>query len=455
MAETEEYAHAHLSPDPVPHEGEPSQPAAARRFSIDLTPLRVSRDLRLLLTSQTISFFGSMMSFVVLPVQMYQLTRSSLAVGLLGVAECVPLVLMGLVGGALADFFDRRRLILTSESLLALCSATLVLNSQASKPRVWILYACATALAALGGLKRPSLQAMFPRLASAELMPAVAALNSLGGTFGNILGPITGGLVAASVGAVWAYSANLTTFLLSLAALVMLRASPPPPNAAPPGLRTIAEGLRYAKSRPELIGTYLVDINAMFFGMPMALFPAMAAGFGQASVGLLYAAPAAGALLATLTSGWMPRVQRHGLAVTVAAGLWGVAIIGLGFSGHLWLALLCLLLAGVADGVSGLFRMTIWNQTIPDHLRGRLAGIEMISYMIGPLLGNAESGLVASLVGIQASVVSGGVLCVAGTVALAAALPAFLSYTAREGLERKQREEAERAAASRALLPAP
>jgi MFS family permease len=316
-----------------------------------------------------------------------------------------------------------------------------------------VLYACATAVAALGGLKRPSLQAMFPRLVAAELIPAVSALNSLGGTVGNIVGPIAGGLVAASAGPVWAYAANLATFLLSLGALLLMNATPPPPDADRPGLRSIVEGLRYAKNRPELMGTYLVDMNAMFFGMPMALFPAIAGGFGKSSVGLLYAAPAAGALLATLTSGWMPRVRRHGLAVTVAAALWGVAIVGLGFSGYLWLALLCLLLAGAADGVSGLFRMTIWNQTIPDHLRGRLAGIEMISYLTGPLLGNAESGIVAGLFGIQASVVSGGVLCVLGTGVLALALPAFLSYTGAEGLARKQREEAERAAAASMTSP--
>jgi MFS family permease len=453
MPETEQYDHAHLTPDPVPHSGEPSHPAGAKRFVIDITPLRVSRDFRLLFSSQAISFFGSMMSFVVLPVQMYQLTHSSLAVGMLGVAECVPLVVMALVGGALADSFDRRRMVQVSESSLALCSAALILNSLLPKPHAWVLYVCATAVAALGGIKRPSLQAMFPRLVAAELIPAVSALNSLSGTLGNIVGPIAGGLVATSAGPIWAYAANLTTFVISLAALLMMRAAPPPPDADRPSLESIVEGLRYAKSRPELMGTYLVDMNAMFFGMPMALFPAIAAGYGNSSVGLLYAAPAVGALLATLTSGWMPRVQRHGLAVIVAAGLWGVAIVGLGFSGRLWLALVCLLLAGAADGVSGLFRMTIWNETIPDYLRGRLAGIEMISYLTGPLLGNAEAGIVASLFGIRVSVVSGGVLCVVGTGLLAIALPAFLTYTGREGLARKRREETQRTAASREAVP--
>jgi MFS family permease len=215
-------------------------------------------------------------------------------------------------------------------------------------------------------------------------------------------------------------------------------------NADRVSLRSVIDGLKYARSRQELIGTYLIDINAMFFGMPMALFPAIAESFGGASVGLFYAMPALGSLALTLTSGWTNRINKHGLAVTLAATVWGVAIIGFGLSNHLWLALVFLALAGAADMVSGLFRMTIWNQTIPDHLRGRLAGIEMISYLTGPYLGNAEAGLVASLVGLRASVVSGGVMCVLGSGLLALLLPAFIRYDGREGLARKLKEEQER-----------
>jgi MFS family permease len=193
----------------------------------------------------------------------------------------------------------------------------------------------------------------------------------------------------------------------------------------------VLEGLRYAWSRQELVGTYVVDINAMFFGMPMALFPAMAERYGgTAVVGLLYAAPGAGSILATLTSGWAARVHRHGRAVVLAAAAWGVAIAGFGVAGKLWLALLCLALAGGADVVSGIFRATIWNETIPDRLRGRLAGVEMISWSTGPLLGNAEAGIAAALVGLRASVVAGGALCVVGSLALAAALPRFWGYDA-------------------------
>ncbi len=213
-----------------------------------------------------------------------------------------------------------------------------------------------------------------------------------------------------------------------------MRAVPPPPESDGLTLRAIADGLRYAKSRQDLLGSYLVDMNAMFFGIPTALFPQVASHLGGAAVlGVLYAAPSAGSLVVTLTSGWASRVRRHGRAVALAAGLWGLGIIGFGFARTLPLAIVGLVVAGGADMVSGLFRTTMWNQSIPDSLRGRLAGIEMLSYSSGPTLGNVEAGLVESLAGLRASIVSGGVLCVVGTVALAAALPRFWKYDAVAG----------------------
>jgi len=438
-----------MMPDPVSEEVKlptSSKPGKKRwgLGTIDLSPLRTSREFRLLFIGQGVSFFGSMMTFVVLPWQMYQLTKSSLAVGLLGVAEFVPILFMAFVGGALADAVDRRRMVRLTELLLAAGSGVLIINSLLPQPQVWVLFVCAAAFATLNGLQRPSLEALAPRLIPPEQIPAATALNTLGRTIGGVAGPALGGLLAATVGTAFTYSIDLITFVISLVALWMMSAVPPPPGADSPSLRTIIEGLRYAKSRPELMGTYLVDINAMFFGMPMALFPAIAVGFGGASVGLLYSAPFVGALLATLTSRWTARVHRQGLAVVLAAGVWGVAIICLGIANRLWLALACLVLAGAADMVSGLFRMTIWNQTVPDHLRGRLAGIEMVSYSTGPLLGNAESGLVASLFSVRTSVISGGILCVLGTGLLALVLPAFVRYDGREGMKRKRKEEAER-----------
>ena len=417
-----------------------------RHFALDFTPLRISRDYSLLFTSQTISFFGSMMSFVVLPWQMYQLTHSSLIVGLLGAAEFIPTITMAFVGGALADYVDRRRMVLTSESLMAASSALLIVNSLLRHPQAWVLFLCAIAFAGLNGLKRPSLEALTPKLVPPEMMTAVSALRSIGSTLGGVIGPALGGMIAAIYGPTLAYSANFLTFAISLLALWMMRATPPLVNADRPSMYSLLEGLRYARSRPELLGTYFIDINAMFFGMPMALFPAIATKFGGASVGLLYAAPSVGAFIASVASGWSSRINRHGLAVTIAAGIWGLAIIAFGFADRLWLALFWLGVAGAGDMVSGLFRMTIWNQTIPDHLRGRLAGIEMVSYMSGPMLGNAEAGIVASRFSIRTSVVCGGVLCVLGTAALGMIFPAFVHYDGRQGLLRKQREEAERTA---------
>ena len=306
---------------------------------------------------------------------------------------------------------------------------------------MWVLFACASFFAALTALQRPSLEALIPRIVKAEQMPAVGALQAFRGSVAMIGGPALGGLLVVTFGPVLAFSVDLFTFIVSLIALSLMRAVPPPSEADRPGLKSIIEGLRYARSRQELLGTYLVDMNAMFFGIPMALFPAIAESFGGASVGLLYAAPAAGALVMSLMLGWTKRVHRHGWAVGIAAACWGLAIIAFGFAGRLWLALLCLACAGASDMVSGVFRMIIWNQTIPDHLRGRLAGIELISYHTGPMLGNTESGIVASIFSIRTTVVSGGILCVLGTGLLMLALPGFRAYDGRAGLARKQKEE--------------
>ena len=441
MEEPSPQPSTHLTPDPSEASAGRAR-RAVRALALDLTPLAESREFRLLFAGQAVSFFGSMMTYVALPWQTYRLTGSTLASGMLGVAEFVPIFVMAFVGGALADAVDRRRMVRVTEALLALGTLLLVANSLLERPRVWVLFFCAALFAALNGLQRPSLDALVPRLVPADQLPAALALRSLSATVSMIGGPALGGLLVVAAGPAATYSLDFLTFAASLAALWAMRAVPPPAGADRPSLRSIAEGLRYARGRPELLGTYLIDINAMFFGMPMALFPAVAEGFGGGSVGLLYAAPAFGAMCVTLTSAWTKRVRRHGRCVALAAGAWGVAIVGFGLAPTLWAALLFLALAGAADMVSGLFRALIWNQTIPDQLRGRLAGIEMISYTTGPLLGNAESGAVARLFGVRASVVSGGVLCVAGTALLSLLLPQLIRYDARAGRARKLEEEA-------------
>ncbi|MDP9183664.1 MAG: MFS transporter [Actinomycetota bacterium] len=404
-----------------------------KHLLVDISPLREHREFRLLWSGQAVTFLGSMITYVAIPYQVFQITGSTLLVGLLGAVEFVAVVSTALVGGALADAVDRRLMVRVTEGALLLCSVALVVNAQLEDPSVGLLFGLAGLMTVFDALQRPSLDALLPRLVPREQVLAAGALNALKGTGGMIVGPALGGLLIAWLGLPGTYSVDVATFFVSLLLLQRMKAVPPPPDAERPSLRGIVEGLRYARSRPELMGTYLVDMNAMFFGMPNALFPAIAAGYGGASVlGLLYSAPAVGSMLATLTSGWTKRVRRHGLAVIWAAGLWGVAIIVFGLAQWLWLALLALALAGAADMVSGLFRMAIWNMTIPDRLRGRLAGVEMISYASGPTLGNVEAGAVSSLTTPRFSAGLGGVLCVVGTIALALALPEFRRYESGE-----------------------
>ena len=406
---------------------------AARAIAVDAGLLRRRRELRLLIVGQSISDLGSMITFVAIPVQTFQLTHSSLHVGLLGVAEFVPMLLLALVGGALADAFDRRRLVMLAELGALFVVAGLVANSLLEEPLLWVLYLAAALIAACTAIRRPPLDALMPRLVERDELKSASALQWAIHNVAHMAGPAIGGVLISTAGGAVTYTADLVTFGVSLAALAAMR-TPPPPERQALGVRAIAEGLRYAKSRQELVGTYTVDIVAMFFGMPMALFPALAERYGGAAVvGLLYAAPPAGAVLATITSGWTRRVHRHGRAVVYAACGWGVAIALFGLADVLWLALLCLALAGGADAISGVFRATIWNETIPDRLRGRLAGVEMISWSSGPMLGNAEAGIAAALFGLRSSVVGGGLLCVFGAVALAATLPRFWGYDARHG----------------------
>ena len=404
-----------------------------RHAMMDLGPLRRHREFRLLMVSRGTSFLGTMVTFVALPYWVYKLSGSSLVVGLLGLAELVPVLVMPFVGGALADAVDRRRMVQLTELGLAAMSGLLLLNSRLADPQLWPIFVLAALMAALDGLQRPSLDALEPRLVERDELPAASAVSGFLGTAGMIGGPALGGVLIATVGLSSTFAFDIATFAVSLLALRLMRAVPPPPDAKRPSFRGVLEGLRYARRRPELLGTYFVDMAAMFFGIPEALFPAFAKelGGGPGALGLLYAAPAAGALVASATSGWVGRVHRHGLAVILAATVWGIAVAAFGLAGSLPLALACLAVAGFADMVSGIFRSTIWNQTIPDQLRGRLAGIEMISYTSGPLLGNVESGVVASFAGIRASAVSGGILCVASVAGLAAALPGFRRYDAR------------------------
>ena len=399
--------------------------------AIDLRPLRHGR-YRLLFTAQVISALGAIVLVVALPYQTYVLTRSSLAVGFLGLAEFVPILGLSLVGGVLADAHDRRRLVQAGDLAFGLATLALAANALLPSPRLWPLYLVAAATAGLDALQRPALDALIPRLVPREQLHAAAALSTLRYTALGVLGPALAGAVIGAFGFQAAYVLGGGAFLASCALLFGLRVDLPS-DALPPSAARVVEGLRYAFGRRDLLAIYLVDFVAMFFGMPNALFPALASRFGGAMVvGSFYAAPAVGAMLAALVSGWTGRIRRHGRAIVVAALVWGVAIAFVGIAPVLVIALVSLGVAGFADAISGMFRQTLCNQTVPDALRGRLGGIEYLSYASGPTLGNVEAGAVAAAFGARISVVSGGVLCVLGVAITAFALPALWRYNAED-----------------------
>ncbi|HKH88611.1 MAG TPA: MFS transporter [Acidimicrobiales bacterium] len=405
-----------------------------RHLRMDLSPLRESRDLRILFAGGGISFAGSMLTYVALPYQAYQLSHSSLVVGLLSLAELIPLLATAFIGGALADAVDRRRMLRLTEVGQCLATAVLVLNSALGRPQLWVLFAVSVVTAGVDGLQRPSLDAIVPQIVRPEQLAATSAIMSVRSQLGMIAAPALTGVIIAAGGLTLTYSLDVASFVISLGFLWRLGTMPPPAGDSDLSLAAIRAGLSYAWARKDLLGTYLVDMNAMFFGMPNALFPQIASHMGGASaLGVLYASPAVGSFLVTLTSGWTAKVRRHGRMIAVAATVWGAGIVLLGFASALWVAALGLVAAGAGDMVSGLGRMTMWNQSIPDGLRGRLAGIEMLSYSSGPTLGNVEAGLVETFAGLRTSIVAGGVFSIVGTGLLSLALPAFWRYDAREG----------------------
>ncbi|WP_406009314.1 MFS transporter [Streptomyces sp. NBC_00637] len=426
----------------------PPPPSGLRALLPDLAPWRASRDFRRLWISGTVSNFGSFLTFVALPVQVKELTGSAAAVGAIGAVELVPLVVFGLYGGALADAWDKRKLIVRTEAGQGLLSAVLLVNALLPGPALWPLYLVAALSSALVSVQRPALDSLWPRIVAHEHLTAATALNSLRWTVGGVAGPALAGVVVAYAGLGWAYAADLLTFVASVALVVRIAASPAAHEAAKPSLRAIAEGARYAWGRKELLGTYAVDLAAMFLAMPLAVLPFLADELdAEWSLGLMYASVPAGALLVSLTSGWTSRVHRHGRMVVLSAALWGGAIAAAGLAGNVWLVLLCLVLAGAFDMVSGIFRGAMWNQTIPDELRGRLAGIELLSYSVGPTVGQVRSGGTAAWLGVRTSVWSGGVLCVGAVGLLALCLPGLMTYDVRTN-EHAARLRAERSAAA-------
>lgn len=403
------------------------------RLAVDITPLRTSRPFRRLWFGTGISAIGSQITSVAIPIQVYDLTHSTLLVGLISIAGLLPILIVPLYAGAVADAVDRRRLLLLSDVALALVSVGLLVNALLPTPHVWALFLFEGLATGAYGFQRPARNALTPRLVGEEQLTAAIAVEDTVFNLAHVGGPAIGGVLIAVIGFPGAFGVDLATFGASLLAIWLLPAVPPMPDAERPSLRSIADGFRYISVRPVLLGIFVADTNAMIFGMPEALFPAVGAhlGGGAETVGFLYAAPWIGAFVSSVASGWITRVRRQGLGVCVAIAVWGGSIALFGFSTSLWMAVPLLAVAGAADFISAVLRSTILLSVTPDTLRGRLSGIELAQVAGTPALGNLEAGLVASLVNLRFAIVSGGVACVAGIAVVALMLPAFVGHDAR------------------------
>ncbi|KTD35218.1 drug:proton antiporter [Legionella moravica] len=397
---------------------------------IDLSLLKTNRDFRLLYSGQFISFIGTMITFVALPYQIYHMTESTLMVGLLSLIQLLPLLLTALVGGVFADRYNRRALLIISELLLAIGCCFLALNASSNNPSLIIIFLVASLMSAITGLHRPAFDSITQQIVKTEDYKNVGALGSFKFSFCMIVGPAIAGFIIAQLGIMVTYLIDFLTFMFSLTSLGLMHNIPKPVIQEHPSIfSSLKQGLSFAFSRQELIGSYFVDFIAMVFAMPNALLPAIAQSYGGAkTLGLLYAAPAVGSLIISFVSGWTSRISHDGKAIAIAAAFWGASIIGFGVSNSLWLALLFLALSGAFDAISGIFRSTLWNNTIPTELRGRLAGIEMISYLSGPRLGDTRAGFVAAGFGISTALISGGILCILGVGLSCYALPKFWNY---------------------------
>jgi MFS family permease len=403
----------------------------SRKIGVDLTPLRVNKQYRRLYIAGFVTALGSQATYVAVPFQLRLLTHSTLDVGSIGLAELLPLIVFGLYGGVLADRLNRRRLIISMEQVLMISTAVLFINALLPHPQAWILYVDAFVASGAGSLQRPSIEALNQMFVPHDLQRSASALANIRSTTASIIGPAIGGFAAVELGAGSVYLANLVTFTFSLILLYSLRAT----AATVPAEGDVAalrSGLRYVMSRPDIVGTYIIDLLAMILAFPVVMLPFVAARFHETyALPLLYCGIPAGALVATLTSGWSRSVHRYGRAIVVAAALWGLGIALFGYSSTLWLVFFGLAVGGGADAISGIFRTTMWNESIPPEMRGRMAGIEMISYSLGPTAGQFRAGVMAAWTTLRFSLTFGGLACTGSVGAVALALPRLWSFDER------------------------
>jgi MFS family permease len=409
--------------------------ARLRGAALDLSPLRESRPYRRLLFGDVVSVLGTQVTTVAVPLQVYAQTRSTVAVGMVGVAGLLPLIVFGLYGGAIADAVDRRKLVLLTTSGQLLLAVVLVLQAAAGLGSTGLLYAVIAVQAGLFAIDSPARQAFVPRLLRKELLPAANALKQVEFNLAVTIGPLLAGVLVARFGYGAAYGLDAVTFLAALVAVRGLPSMPPHGGGRRAGTASVLEGLRFLRSRQVLLMTFVVDLVAMVFAMPRALFPALAEqvyGGGAQTAGILYSSLAVGALVGALFSGWFGRVHRHGVAVLAAILAWGLSVTLFGMTDVLGLAVLCLAAAGLSDMVSAVFRTAILQAAAPDEMRGRLGGVFIVVVAGGPRLGDARAGAGAELVGLQGSSIAGGLTVVGITAAIAAGAKGFRSYDARE-----------------------
>lgn len=407
-----------------------------RRIFVDLSPLRRFPSFRRLWLGQLVSQVGSQLTVVAIPYQVYRLTHSSLDVGLVSLAQLGPLLVGSLVGGSVADAMNRRSLMLATQLALGACSIGLAVNAAGAHPALWPLFVLSAAAAGFAGVDQPTRAASIVALVDQSSLVAANVLRQLLIQVATVAGPALAGLLIARVGIPAIYLIDAGTFAVGLLAVLLLPPLRPTGGGRRPGLRSAVEGLAFLKGHQPLQGTFVIDLDAMIFGMPRALFPAIGLSVfhgGPVAVGYLYAAPGAGALAGALVTGWTAHVRRQGRAVLVAVTVWGLAIAAFGFAPWLALALVLLAIAGAADVISAVFRNTILQFETPDHLGGRLFAIQTAVVTGGPRLGDTEAGAVAALAGVTTSVVSGGLACVAGAAAIAWLLPGFRRYALGAG----------------------
>jgi Transmembrane secretion effector len=406
------------------------------RLRPDLSPFRDSRDLRLVVAGSFVSNLGAQATLVALPFQLYLLTHSALVVGLLGAAELVPLVSMALLGGAIADRMDRRRLLLLTQIGLVATSGGLAILPALGRPPVGVLYALGGLLAGFNSLQNVAISSLVPNLIDRPRLPRVLAVSYGLSALSMVMGPGLGGLLIAAIGVQAAYTVDAASCLAIVFTVLCIAAQPPlVVGDQPRVLASIAEGLRYVRGNRALVGSFAIDLVAMTFGMPRALFAVLAVSVfhaGAAGTGALYAAVPAGATIAALLTGWINHARRLGVIVIWAVAVWGAAVSLAGLMGSLWPAVALLAVAGAADSVSAVCRSTI-NQTVtPDAMRGRMSAAFSLVVTGGPRLGDVESGGVAGAAGVRFSVVSGGLLCMLGVVVIALAFPALRHYDTQD-----------------------